>query len=164
MAVSMYDGPHQIPHFDEMFRAAGIKPKDYILRDRWHNAASDFGLKLTNRAGTIDAGYQRVVDTNNLCFYPAYSMAVDWNGDVLLCVQDWNKRLRFGNLNGQSLFETWQAKALHKRRLKLMQIGRDNEPCSNCNADGCFHGRDHVTKWLSRGGNIGKVPQEACGD
>ena len=34
-------------------------PKDFvILRDRWYDATKDYGLKLTNRTGTINIGKQ----------------------------------------------------------------------------------------------------------
>ena len=151
IVVSMYDGPHQVEHFRKMFDDAGVtgeKQYGYVLRDRWHDAAHDFGLQLTNRAGTIDAGYQAPVDQNNLCYYPSYALAVDWNGDVLLCVQDWNKRARFGNLYDTSLVEAWQSTALHKRRIQLAKTGRMSEPCSSCNAQGTCHGLGHATVWL----------------
>ena len=33
-----------------------------ILRDRWHGADKDYGLKLTNRTGTIDIGNQILLE------------------------------------------------------------------------------------------------------
>ena len=147
--VSMYDGPHQVKHFEDMFDEASADPNAYLLRDRWYDESEDFGLKLTNRAGTIGAGHQKDVDMYARCYYPSYSMSVDWNGDVLLCVQDWNKRLRFGNLNSITLLEAWKNKALHKRRMELIGKGRKSPPCSACNADGCLHGDGHAKAWLS---------------
>ena len=42
--------------FNEMIKDSGV-PKDFvILRDRWHGADKDYGLKLTNRTGTIKIG------------------------------------------------------------------------------------------------------------
>ena len=148
VVVSMYDGPRQIEHFVNMFAVAGVPTSAYLLRDRWYGPEKDFGIKLTNRAGTIDAGTQRVVDMDDRCFYPSYSMAVDWNGDVLLCVQDWNKRLRFGNLNVVSLMDAWRSKALHKRRLQLIKFGRQAPPCADCNAEGTCHGERHASAWV----------------
>lgn len=145
--VSLYDGPHQVEIMHERFTAAGAGTHHYTLRDRWYDEGQDFGLKLTNRAGTIDIGNQDPIDKSHPCLYPAYQLTVDWNGDVLLCVQDWNKRLRFGNLANQSLMEVWQGKAFHKRRRALMAGKRTAAPCSSCNADGCLHGKGHAAKW-----------------
>ena len=145
VVVSMYDGPHQVEHFERVFD--GYDQTYYALRDRWHGPDEDFGLKLTNRAGTIDVGNQQPIDKTHLCYYPSYSMAVDWDGSVLLCVQDWNKRLRFGNLHEDSLMEAWRSTSLYKRRMQLAKTGRCQAPCSSCNADGTLHGAAHAEAW-----------------
>jgi len=143
--VSMYDGPEQIEKFTGRFADAGVS--DYILRDRWHTEADDFGLKLTNRGGTVTVGNQDPVDVSRPCHYLTYQMTVDWNGDVLLCPQDWNKRLRFGNAAAQSLMEIWTAPAMHKRRLALIDGRRCESPCNGCNTDGTLHGFNHAPRW-----------------
>ena len=30
-------------------------------------------------------------------------MTIDWNGDVLVCMQDWNKKIKFGNIQANTL-------------------------------------------------------------
>ena len=43
-------------------------PKDFIiLRDRWYSDKQDFGVRLTNRTGTINLGKQQKVDLNKKC-------------------------------------------------------------------------------------------------
>src|SRR3990167_9639248 len=147
IAVSVYDGREQLDRLGDMFALAGCDGSRYLLRDRWHGPDQDFGLKLTNRAGTVDAGNQPPVSKDKLCFYPAYAAMVDWNGDVLLCVQDWNKRVRFGNLNYQRLLEIWMNKDLSERRARLALSGRHCEPCNKCNAMGTVHGNAHARAW-----------------
>lgn len=160
--VSMYDGPHQVEHFEKMFRAGmpvswsiqrdlaegragGVS---YILRDRWHTAADAFGLKLTNRAGTVRVGEQDAVPApGRPCNYLAYQMTVDWNGDVLLCPQDWHKRVKFGNLAQQSIMEVWTSRQMSARRLRLLDGRREVSPCKGCNTDGCLHGQNHGPAW-----------------
>jgi len=144
--VSMYDGPDQIERFTARFAEAGVT--DYILRDRWHTSADDFGLKLTNRGGVVTVGDQAPVDASQPCHYTTYQMQVDWNGDVLLCPQDWHKKLKFGNLAAQPLLEVWNSPALHKRRIKLIDGRRTDTPCSECNTDGTLHGFNHVSSWI----------------
>lgn len=145
--VSMYDGPHQVEHFKRMFEDVGAAANQYILRDRWHTDEDGFGLKLTNRAGMVSIGQQDPVDVTKPCHYPAYSMTVDWNGDVLLCVQDWHKKVKLGNLYAQTLLEIWRSKALHKIRARLAEGRRTEAPCNGCNADGTLHGFNHVEVW-----------------
>ena len=85
LLISLYDGPEQITKFKKMTKEAGV-PNDFvILRDRWHGADKDYGLKLTNRTGTINIGNQDNIGTFTYCNYPAYSVLIDWNGDFF-CV------------------------------------------------------------------------------
>lgn len=151
LVVSLYDGPEQVPKFRKMLTDANlVEHEHYILRDRWHTEADDFGLKLTNRAGVVGVGHQDEVDTHKNCHYPSYQMQVDWNGNIILCPQDWQKRLCFGNLNNQTMLEIWRSPALHKRRIKLIDGRREDSPCKNCNADGTLHGFNHVPIWQGK--------------
>jgi MoaA/NifB/PqqE/SkfB family radical SAM enzyme len=143
--VSMYDGPHQVEAVHDKFAAAGCQ--DYLLRDRWHTEADDFGLKLTNRGGTVSVGNQDAVDTHRPCHYLTYQMIIDWNGDALLCVQDWHKKVKFGNVGMQSLWEIWTSAAMRKRRITLIEGKRCDAPCSGCNTDGTLHGFNHAPLW-----------------
>lgn len=145
--VSMYDGPHQKDKFRDLFQQAGLDENDYILRDRWHNSADEFGLKLTNRAGSVQVGDQPVVDINSPCYYTAYSMMMDWNGDILLCVQDWSKKFIAGNLYKESLWDIWRSPMLTSFRKRLMNSDRHMPPCNKCNADGTLHGFNHKDYW-----------------
>ena len=147
IVVSMYDGPHQIEHFKQVFREAGVDEDFYVLRDRWHSKEDEFGLKLTNRAGTIHVGDQPEIDPTKPCFYTHYCLAIDWNGDVLLCVQDWNKKTKFGNVHDTSLLEIWRSSQMQKFRYPLGRGNRAMLPCSQCNADGTLHGFNHVKAW-----------------
>lgn len=144
-AVSLYDGPEQRHKFTDMFLEAGVG--DYILRNRWQTEADNFGLSLlTNRAGTVEVGKQAEIDTTRPCFYLAYSMMVDWNGDILLCSQDWHKRIRFGTVR-DGVMNAWNSPAMRKRRMQLLR-GRDGlHPCSGCNATGTVHGAEHAKAW-----------------
>ena len=152
--ISMYDGPEQVENFQKIFSVAGLSEDYFILRDRWHSEEDAFGLKLTNRGGAIDVGNQDPVVTDHPCHYPAYSMTIDWNGDVLLCVQDWNKRIKLGNLNFQTLLEVWHSSELAKWRRRLIEGRRSKLPCSGCNTDGTLHGYNHVKSWQSETKNI----------
>ena len=63
LLISMYDGEHQIEKFNKMKEKAQV-PQDFvILRDRWYTSSKDFGLKLTNRTGTINIGKQEEIGT-----------------------------------------------------------------------------------------------------
>lgn len=145
--VSMYDGPHQVDHFMEMFGKAGIAEDRYFLRNRWYSADDNFGLFLTNRGGTIGTDERKTDKCNAPCYYTSYFLLIDWNGDVLLCPQDWNKKIKFGNIHTQSLLDAWKSQNMAKYRKTLGGGSRDLYPCNLCNVKGTLHGYNHVKLW-----------------
>jgi radical SAM protein with 4Fe4S-binding SPASM domain len=147
ICISMYDGEEQIEKFNNMFKEAGVSSEHYLLRDRWHTQEDAYGLKLTNRAGMVTVGQQDEIDLSKPCYYPHYSMTIDWNGDVLLCVQDWNKKVKMGNIYSQSLLEVWHSNTMNKYRKQLGNCNREINPCSKCNSDGTLHGFNHIKQW-----------------
>jgi radical SAM protein with 4Fe4S-binding SPASM domain len=149
LCVSMYDGPHQVKYFTDMMNDAGLNNDQYILRDRWHTEEDQFGLKLTNRGGTINFGEKVITGVKKPCFYLAYSLAIDWNGDMVLCVQDWQKKIKLGNASQDNLLDVWESPRITKLRNKLILGDRSDSPCKDCNTDGTFHGFNHVEKWMS---------------
>ena len=147
LLISMYDGPHQVQKFKDMTKDSGV-PKDFvILRDRWHDEKKDYGLKLTNRTGTISIGDQEEIGKYKKCFYPAYQFLIDWNGDVFLCPQDWQRRVAMGNMMQESIFDIWQGKIITKYRKELLKGKRCLNPCSSCNAQGTLLGQNHAKIW-----------------
>ena len=117
----MYDGPKQKVKFKKMIEEAKV-PEDFvILRDRWHGADKDYGLKLTNRTGTINIGNQDELGVFTYCNYPSYSVLIDWNGDVFLCPQDWQRRVTTGNIMQEDFFNIWTGAALTKYRKKFIK-------------------------------------------
>lgn len=150
LLISMYDGPHQIEYFKKMIKEAKV-PKDFvILRDRWYDEKKEYGLKLTNRTGTINVGPQTDIDENKKCFYPSYQALIDWNGDVFLCPQDWQRRITMGNIMQKNFFEIWNGKIFNNYRKNLLCAKRDKEPCKSCNADGTFLGKNHASAWKKK--------------
>jgi radical SAM protein with 4Fe4S-binding SPASM domain len=145
--VSMYDGPEQIEKFEKISRQANVPKEILILRDRWYDKHNDFGVKLTNRAGTIIEGEQEKLGKYNKCFYPTYQFLIDWNGSVFLCPQDWHRRVSMGNMMQETLFEIWTGKIISKFRKNLVLGNRCDNPCTKCNADGTLLGVNHAKKW-----------------
>jgi radical SAM protein with 4Fe4S-binding SPASM domain len=148
MCISMYDGPNQVEKFTSLMEEAGISADKYILRDRWHTEEDGFGLKLTNRSGVLNYGPDPSLMAKKPCYYLAYSLTLDWNGDVLMCVQDWSKRVKLGNVNSQTLFSVWSSPRLQNLRSDLISGNRSKPPCATCNADGTLHGFNHANQWV----------------
>ena len=145
LLISLYDGPEQILKFKKMISECNIPENFVVLRDRWYSDRIDYGVKLTNRVGTVKIGNQP--DTKNYkkqkCFYTAYQMLIDWNGDVFLCPQDWQRRQTMGNIMQTDIFDIWSGPVMSKYRRSLLKGDRELNPCNKCNADGMVYGKKH---------------------
>ena len=145
--ISMYDGPEQIKKFEEMTKKANVPEDLVILRDRWYDQYNDFGVKLTNRAGTVKTGVQEEIGKYTTCFYPTYQLLIDWNGNVYLCPQDWQRKVSMGNIMQETIFNIWTGKTLTYYRKNLISGKRCAGPCKSCNADGTLLGKNHAKSW-----------------
>tara|TARA_B100000795_G_C22786870_1_gene435050 strand:- start:1099 stop:2004 length:906 start_codon:yes stop_codon:yes gene_type:complete len=149
LIISLYDGPEQVIKFKALIKELNIPDDFVILRDRWYSDKIDYGVKLTNRVGTVSVGNQPDVKnyTNTKCFYTAYQVLIDWNGDVFLCPQDWQRRQTMGNIMQSDIFDIWTGPILSKYRRKLLSGDRKLNPCNQCNADGMVYGIKHNDAW-----------------
>jgi len=145
--VSMYDGPEQINKFKKMTLQANVPEEMIILRDRWYDKYNDFGVKLTNRAGTVSVGEQEKIGKYKNCFYPTYQFLIDWDGNVYLCPQDWQRKNPMGNIMQETILQIWKGRTLTNYRKDLLSGKRCSNPCKNCNADGTLLGKNHAEKW-----------------
>ena len=145
--ISMYDGPEQIKKFKKVIKKSKVPSDSIILRDRWYDKDNNFGVKLTNRTGTIKIGNQVSNSTHTTCFYPSYQFLIDWNGDVFLCPQDWQRRMSMGNMMQESIFDIWSGKIMNKYRKELLKGKRNLSPCNSCNANGTLLGHNHAKIW-----------------
>jgi len=136
--VNMYDGPEQEQYFKDLFAQA--KETRYILRPHWQGAEESWGLKLTNRAGSIPVKVMQILPMKRQCYYPFYKMFIDHNGDVLACCNDWKRASKLGNAFEQSIKDIWTGEALEALREKLANADRSEEPCKSCDADGLSYG------------------------
>ena len=148
LLISLYDGSDQLKKFQKMIERNKI-PEDFvILRDRWYSDKKDFGVKLTNRVGTVSIGNQDNIQINKKCYYTSYQLLIDWNGDVFLCPQDWQRRVTMGNIMQKSFFDIWNGKILNKFRTLHLKGDRSQSPCNSCNANGMVYGERHSKAWV----------------
>ena len=145
--ISMYDGPEQIKKFKKIIKDSKVPDELIILRDRWYDKDNNFGVKLTNRTGTIKIGNQVDNSIHTTCFYPSYQFLIDWNGDIFLCPQDWQRRVTMGNMMQDSIFNIWKGKIFDKYRKTLLKGKRSLNPCNSCNAQGTLLGQSHAKIW-----------------
>ena len=106
----------------------------------------DIGLSIGIQ-NYIKTGNQKSPETYTTCYYPTYQFLIDWNGDIFLCPQDWQRRVTMGNMMQESLFNIWTGKILTKYRKNLLKGKRCDSPCKSCNAEGTLLGKNHAEKW-----------------
>lgn len=152
--ISMYDGSHQIEHFNNIRIEANVPENVIVLRRRYYENGN-YGITISNRVGLVDSNEFRdkseaiitELPIKEPCYYPFYMILVDYNGDVLLCPHDWNKTLKFGNLKKEKLFDIWKGKSLNVIRKKLTTCDRNFGACKSCDVLGTLIGEDSFEAW-----------------
>jgi len=79
----------------------------------------------------------RVLDKK--CYTPSTLGFIDWNGDVLLCCNDWSRSGgTFGNVNNVPFHKIWNNMQMNEIRGSLMNNSRKQvgSPCNKCSANG----------------------------
>ncbi|MBS2023124.1 MAG: radical SAM protein [Deltaproteobacteria bacterium] len=67
------------------------------------------------------------------CAYPLYVMAVNWNGTVSLCGNDWAHKTVVGDTNKESLKQIWEGENLYQFRRMMLEGRRgENKACGDC--------------------------------
>lgn len=69
----------------------------------------------------------------DVCAYPFYIMAINFNGTVSLCGNDCSHHTVVGDCNNESLKEIWEGKALYEFQKMHLECRRhENKACGNC--------------------------------
>lgn len=159
--ISMYDGPHQIEHFQALRDAAGVPKEFVVLRERWFTREEGYGLTLSNRAGMVKFDTVQIQPVREplkkSCYYPFYMLMVDHNGDVLLCSHDWGKKLIAGNLSQSHILDVWNSETMRGVRERLGAQDRCFSPCDQCDVAGTLMGKGHFEEWTNY--YQGRLPQ-----
>lgn len=73
------------------------------------------------------------IDPNHICQYPYQRLTVKWNGDVPMCISDWDGEVILGNITTDSLYSIWHGEKLAEvRRKHLTGNIREIAPCKKC--------------------------------
>lgn len=86
---------------------------------------------------------RKELNINKHCFLPFYKLFLDYNGDVLLCCNDWNKKTIMGNILSDSIQDIWFSEKFNNFRRKLIERKRNFRPCIACNIDGEISGIEY---------------------
>jgi len=140
--VSVYDGDDSLNKFLELFK--NYDDSKYTLRKSYYHSGNF--KYFTNRAGSVDFNNEKIVEyKTNKCYLPFYKLFIDWNGDIIVCCEDWLKLSKSKlNINTHSLEEIWNSSTLNEYRSRLKCGDRSLKPCNRCNINGEKVGKEYV--------------------
>lgn len=68
-----------------------------------------------------------------VCAWPLYQMTINWNGLVQPCNEDWSWTNIMGDINKESLIDTWRGEKFNEfRKMHLHGERFRNKACGNC--------------------------------
>jgi radical SAM protein with 4Fe4S-binding SPASM domain len=105
---------------------------DYIGLENYHGWSTpelaDFTMGFNSETYDGDPLTQKIV-----CPLTLYDIAVNWDGTVSPCQEDWARKAIVGDVHTQSLKQIWEGDALYQFRKMHLEGRRDeNMACNGC--------------------------------
>jgi len=148
--LSLYDGPEQVTLFGKIMEKHRLSFEQVKLRRRYEESGN-YGVTISNRTGLIDSNKFRdkneqaitALPLNKSCYYPFYQVAIDYDGDVLLCPHDWSRKYIAGNAFRENIWDLWKGPKFSKARKELANDSRSIKSCISCDVSGDFIGKQN---------------------
>ena len=137
IAVSMYDEDIT----SRLIEMRGDTPINFVFRHHY-DKSNNYNLNIVNRSELLKGSTKNYFDTP--CHIPFYKAMIDWNGDLLLCNNDWKRSKIYGNINEISFDKIWFGDELNAHRDKLMCSRSQCDPCKNCSVGGLLRGAESI--------------------
>jgi len=102
----------------------GFLLKNYTT---WDGAIPEIHTLAPNTAADEACDYSKVT-----CSFPWLNMTVTWDGDVVPCCFDYNKKMVLGNASSHSLSHIWNDAPMQNLRREFMNNKVINPLCRNC--------------------------------
>ena len=149
--ISVYDGPEDMLKFKKLCLQAKLNKNQFVIRNRYLPPEDDYGITMSNRGGQMKNAGHSISSLKKAikqpCYYPSYSLFIDYNGDVLMCSHDWGKKNILGNLNKDTIYDVWMSENAKNSRSNLAKSDRGFSPCDVCDVKGNLIGMSHVNAW-----------------
>jgi radical SAM protein with 4Fe4S-binding SPASM domain len=151
LLISVYDGPEDMDKFEKMCSGVNLDKDQYVIRKRYLPPEKNFGITMSNRAGLMENAEHAIPSLKEPlktpCYYPSYTLFIDYNGDVLMCSHDWGKKNILGNLKKEKIMDVWLSDNAMMSRKNLANGDRGFSPCDVCDTGGSLIGEKHVEAW-----------------
>jgi radical SAM protein with 4Fe4S-binding SPASM domain len=143
LIVDCYDGDEQYLKIKDILIDCSIP---YRIRNH-HDTGQPSLVEIynfNNRGGILS----KSTSLQKPCWLPFYKVFVDWNGDVLLCCNDWSRNKILGNIYNKSIDKIWMSLEFIQIR-KELELGNRSKiaACSNCNVNGTLQGKESLDLW-----------------
>jgi len=68
-----------------------------------------------------------------VCPWPFYELAINWNGTVSLCNEDWSHGTLIGDIHAESLKDIWNGEKIYNIQKMMLEGTREKHPvCGDC--------------------------------
>lgn len=150
--VSLYTNKQTYDKLVKLKKNLNLNDYQFSIRPRNLGSKNNFGLNLNNRAGAVDYStfgkkIKEEFPLKQICNYPMYTIFVDYNGDTLICPNDWDKRKIIGNVNKENILDIWNNEQFKNVRQRLLNKDRNSKPCEKCNVNGTHVGKEFSDLW-----------------
>lgn len=108
---------------------------------------------FSNRSGSIPGFRSSLKEPiKKMCVRPFRFLNINFNGDGILCCNDYYGKKTFGNIADKTLIEIWNTEELHHYRLKLKNKDRNSFLCDVCDFNGGYY--PHMIDTLTAGSKV----------
>lgn len=123
---------HEFKEFKKYWKSRRIPIEISLLNNRSGDLNYYNNLVLNKRKIPISLKIRNIVDKMVIrsCHYPYLNFNILYNGDVIICCSDYNKKIILGNVNKSSVKEIWNSKKYQEIRELL--YNRDYKKIAAC--------------------------------
>lgn len=122
----------------------GVPGIDYVrIKEMrlWNGDAADVNALAPKR---VDNRELRKTHKTVACNVPWEQMSVTWDGDVIPCCYDYDKKYVLGNIHAQTLNEIWNGEPMRRLREEFMSNDVRNPLCRSCPELYCRPGNEDI--------------------
>jgi len=102
-----------------------------------HGVMKMGNFEIQNRAGNIDNFMPALEEPlEKMCVRPFRFINVNWEGDIVLCCNDYHGDITFGNVRDTSLVEAWNSDKMNAYRVAMLAKDRNVGLCKTCDYGG----------------------------
>jgi radical SAM protein with 4Fe4S-binding SPASM domain len=137
--ITMIDFPKNRDSIDKMCdywrKTEGIDDVHLKPFTDWNGEVEEINrlVSESSKSGVIDPVKEKRVGRTK-CYMPWEYMSITWDGDVVPCCYDYDKKYVLGNVKDSSLSEIWNGGKMQQLRKEFISGNVKNPLCEKCHA------------------------------